>query len=74
MAKTELLALAAEIAGITDNIAADIVRLKALIVPGMTEPDVAEVQAAFQGVADRLKAVANDPDNPDPEAPVEPTV
>ena len=69
MAKAELLALAKTLSDITDNIAADIVRLKALIVPGMDDAAVAEVQAAFQAVADRLQAVANDPDNPDPDAP-----
>lgn len=74
MAKAELLALAATFDEITNNIAGDILRLKAKIVPGMSDADVAEVQAAFEGVASRLQAVANDPDNPDPIGPPDPPV
>jgi len=53
----------------TTNIAADIQRLKGTIVPGMSDVEVAEAQAALDAVATRLEAVANDPENPDPEAP-----
>jgi hypothetical protein len=67
--KAALLAQAKTLDDITTNIAADIVRLKGRISTGMTEADVAEVTAGFDGVASRLTAVATDPDNPDPEAP-----
>jgi hypothetical protein len=70
--KAALKKQAQELDDITTNIAADIDRLKEKVSTGMNDADVAEVAAGFEAVASRLRAVANDPDNPDPEAP--PTV
>jgi hypothetical protein len=66
MASAEIKAALAKIDTATDNIAADIKRLKALIVPGMTTAEVAEVQAEADRIAAKLEGIAADPDNPDP--------
>ena len=68
MASAELKAALKKIDQATDNIAADIVRLKDKIVPGMTEADVAEVQALADALVTKLEGLAADPDNPDPAA------
>lgn len=66
MATVELKAALAKIDTATDNIAADIVRLKAKIGTGMSDADVAEVQAEADKLVKKLEGLAADPDNPDP--------
>lgn len=68
MASAELKAALKKIDTATDNIAADIQRLKDKIVPGMTEAEVAEVQVLADAVVAKLEGIAADPDNPDPAA------
>jgi len=66
MASAELKAALAKIDTATDNIAADIQRLKAKIGTGMSDADVAEVQAKADAIVTKLEGIAADPDNPDP--------
>jgi ribosome-associated translation inhibitor RaiA len=68
MASAELKAALKKIDLATDNIAADITRLKERIQPGMTEAEVAEVQALAEALVAKLEGIAADPDNPDPAA------
>lgn len=69
MASAELKAALAKIDTATDNIAADIRRLKDKIGTGMTEAEVAAVQADADRLVTKLEGIAADPDNPDPEPP-----
>lgn len=68
MASQEVKASLARIDAATNNIAADIQRLKDGVKPGMTEQEVAEVQQEADRIAARLEGIAADPDNPDPQA------
>jgi ribosome-associated translation inhibitor RaiA len=68
MASAELKAVLARVDTATDNIAADIRRLKDKIGTGMTDDEVAEVQGLAEAVASKLEGIAADPDNPDPSA------
>ena len=68
MATAELKAALKKIDTATDNIAADIQRLKEKVTTGMSDADVAEVQADADRIASRLEGIAADPDNPDPAA------
>jgi hypothetical protein len=70
MGQTEILARLAEIDAATNNIAADIERLKAQITVGMTPEQVAEVQAVLDAAAVKLQAVAAVVPEPEPEPPV----
>jgi hypothetical protein len=58
MGQQEILAKLAEIDAATDNIAADIERLKAQITTGMTPEQVADVQAVLDAAVTKLQAVA----------------
>ena len=64
MASAELKAALAKIDTATDNIAADIQRIKASIVPGMTDAEVAEVQALLDAQVAKLEGLAAE--NPEP--------
>jgi hypothetical protein len=68
MASAEIKAALAKIDTATDNIAADIVRLKEKIGTGMTDAEVAEVQAGLDKTVTKLEGIAADPDNPEPVA------
>ena len=68
MASAELKAALKKIDTATDNIAADIVRLKARIGTGMSDAEVADVQAEADRLATKLEGIAADPENPDPAA------
>jgi hypothetical protein len=68
MATAELKAALAKIDAATDNIAADIKRLKDKVGTGMSDADVASVQAEADRIASKLEGIAADPDNPDPVA------
>lgn len=69
MGQMEILAKIAEIGAATDNIAADIARLKDAISVGMTPEQVAEVQASLDAAAAKLQEVAAVV--PEPEPPTE---
>lgn len=56
----------------TNNISADIQRLKDKISTSMSPADVADVQSRLSVVADNLEKIAADPDNPDPTPTPEP--
>jgi hypothetical protein len=66
MASAELKAALAKIDTATDNIAADIQRLKDKVGTGMSDAEVAEVQDLATAIAAKLEGIAADPDNPDP--------
>jgi predicted transcriptional regulator len=66
MASAELKATLAQIDEATTDIAADIDRLKAGVVVGMTEVEVAEVQAEATRLATKLRGIAADTENPVP--------
>lgn len=66
MASAELKAALKKIDTATDNIAADIQRLKEKIGTGMSDADVASVQAEADRIADRLTAIAADTEDPTP--------
>ncbi len=66
MALADLKATLAKIDTATDNIAADITALKAAIKPGMTDAEVAEVQASLDASAARLESIAASTDDPVP--------
>jgi len=72
MAGAELKAGMKRIDAATTNIAADLKRLKDKVGTGMTDAEVADVQAAIDAQATRLEGMANDPDNPDPPVEVPP--
>ena len=67
MAAADLKAAVARIDIATSNIAADIQAIKAKIGTGMTDAEVAEVQAALDASAARLEAL--DAENPDGQPP-----
>jgi len=69
MATAEVKAALGRIDATTNNIAADVKRLKDKVGTGMSEAEVAEVQADAERIATRLEGIANDPDNPDPDQP-----
>lgn len=66
MAAADVKAVLKRIDTATDNIAADIKRLKDVIKPGMTDQEVADVQEEAERIAGKLEGIAADPDNPDP--------
>lgn len=66
MASEAIKAALAKIDTATDNIAADIQRLKDRIGTGMSDAEVAEVQAEADRISAKLEGIAADPDNPDP--------
>jgi hypothetical protein len=66
MALADLTATLAKIDAATDNIAADIKGLKALIVPGMSQADVDTVQTKLDAAATRLEGIAADTADPVP--------
>lgn len=68
MASAELKAALKKIDTATDNIAADLVRLKERIGTGMTDAEVADVQAEADRLATKLEGIAADPENPDAAA------
>lgn len=68
MALVDIQQAIARINDATNNIAADIVRLKERISTGLSQADVDAIQAQLQNAATALEAVANDPENPDPQA------
>lgn len=68
MATAELKAALAKIDTATDNIAADIQRLKGQIGTGMSDADVAAVQAEADRIASKLEGIAADSDDPVPAA------
>lgn len=69
MASQEVKASLARIDTATNNIAADIKRLKDRVAPGMSDQEVAEIQTEADRIAARLEGIASDPENPDPENP-----
>jgi len=68
MALADMNATLAKIDTATNDIAADITALKALIVPGMPQSDVDAVQAKLDAAAARLEGIAADTTNPVPPA------
>jgi len=64
MASAEMKAALQKIDVATDNIAADLVRLKDNIKPGMTDAEVAEVQAILDSAASKLEGVAASTEDP----------
>ncbi len=66
MAAADLKAALTKIDVATDNIAADLVRLKALIVPGITDAEVAEIQALLDASVAKLEGIAASTDDPVP--------
>jgi hypothetical protein len=70
MGLTELQASLARINDATNNIAADIAGLKALITTSMTPEQVAEVQAALDAAATRLEGIAAETPDAPPAEPV----
>jgi len=68
MALADMTATLAKIDAATDNIAADIKGLKALIVPGMSQADVDTVQTKLDATAARLEGIAADTADPVPGA------
>jgi hypothetical protein len=74
MANEQTKALIGRIDTATNGIAERIRRLKEVVKPGMTDAEVAEVNAGLEAEASRLEGIASDPDNPVPtEPPVDPT-
>lgn len=67
-AADDLKAGIAKIDSATNNIAADIQRLKDKITSSMSPADVADVKAQLDAAVSRLEGIAADPDNPDPAA------
>ncbi len=63
MALLDLKAALAKIDAATDNIAADIQTLKAAIKPGMSDAEVAEVQAGLDAAASKLEGIAASTDD-----------
>lgn len=67
----DLKALTAKMNDATNALADELTTLKALVKNGMTDAEVAEVEAGLQAVADKLTGLASDPNNPVPvPAPV----
>lgn len=73
MVRQEVKDFAARMDAATNNLAADIQRIKDQLAAAGKLTD--EEKAELERIASRAEAMANDPDNPDPEAPpVEPPV
>jgi|SRR6185436_2491299 len=66
MAAADVKAALAKIDAATNDIAADIKGLKAKIGTGMTDAEVAEVQAEADRLATKLEGIAADTENPVP--------
>ena len=69
MALADMTATLKKIDDATSNIAADIIALKLLIVPGMAQADVDTVQGLLDKAAARLEGIAADTADPVPEVP-----
>jgi len=68
MASAEIKAALAKIDAATDNIAADVQRLKERIAPGMTQAEVDEIQKEADRIATKLEGIAADNEDPVPGA------